>query len=156
MPHDGQTMTQSPLLADILGLTQSALPEVEALFVTARENLRGMVTIAGKVSAPALEEHQYAAHALAWLATYVESLRQMRNFFATLLLTDPAPAPKVAELCFVAALALVPGNDAWWRRLHVEKPGQPVAWAEDRSGVAFFRDDSGVPERARSEAGRSG
>ena len=30
MPHDGQTMTQSPLLADILGLTQSALPEVEA------------------------------------------------------------------------------------------------------------------------------
>ena len=78
MPHDGQTMTQSPLLADILGLTQSALPEVEALFVTARENLRGMVTIAGKVSAPALEEHQYAAHALAWLATYVESLRQMR------------------------------------------------------------------------------
>ncbi len=56
----------------------------------------------------------------------------------------------------VAALALVPGNDAWWRRLHVEKPGQPVAWAEDRSGVAFFRDDSGVPERARSEAGLNG
>jgi BirA family biotin operon repressor/biotin-[acetyl-CoA-carboxylase] ligase len=28
------------------------------------------------------------------------------NLFATLLLTDPAPAPRMAELCFVAALAL--------------------------------------------------
>ncbi len=51
----------------------------------------------------------------------------------------------------VAGLALVPGNDAWWRRLHVEKPGQPVVWAEDRSGVAFFRDDTGLAERARHQ-----
>ena len=36
------------------------------------------MTVAGKVSAAALEEHQFAAHALAWLATYVEALRQMR------------------------------------------------------------------------------
>jgi len=28
------------------------------------------------------------------------------NLFATLLVADPAPAPKIAELCFVAALAL--------------------------------------------------
>ncbi|WP_439575491.1 biotin--[acetyl-CoA-carboxylase] ligase [Phreatobacter sp.] len=28
------------------------------------------------------------------------------NLFATLLLTDPAPAPRIPELCFVAALAL--------------------------------------------------
>lgn len=28
------------------------------------------------------------------------------NLFATLLLTDPAPVPRIAELCFVAALAL--------------------------------------------------
>lgn len=56
----------------------------------------------------------------------------------------------------VGALALVPGNDAWWRRLHVEKPGQPLAWAEDRSGVAFFRDDTGLTERARSHAWLAG
>lgn len=78
MPHDGQPMTTSPLLADILGLTASALPEVEAIFTQARENLREMVTVAGKVSSQALEEHQYSAHALAWLATYTESLRQMQ------------------------------------------------------------------------------
>lgn len=78
MPHDGQSVTQSPLLADLLRLTAEALPEVETTFVAARENLRGMVTVAGKVSAAALEEHQFAAHALAWLATYTESLRQMQ------------------------------------------------------------------------------
>ncbi len=78
MPHDGQPMTHTPLLADLLGLTAEALPETEALFTQARECLRGRVTVADKVSAAALEEHQFAAHALAWLATYVESLRQMR------------------------------------------------------------------------------
>ena len=78
MPHDGQTMTPSPLMADLLDLTEAALPEVEALFVRAREGVRAQVTVAGKVSAAAMEKHQFATHAMAWLATYVEALRQMR------------------------------------------------------------------------------
>ena len=77
MPHDGQPMPQTPLLTDILSLTAAALPEVQALFDTARDQLRAQVSVAGKVSGAALEEHQFAAHALAWLATYVEGLRQM-------------------------------------------------------------------------------
>jgi hypothetical protein len=43
------------------------------------------------------------------------------------------------------ALLVLPGNAALWSRLHNEQPGQRVAWAEDRSGVAFFRDDSPDP-----------
>ncbi len=78
MPHDGQSLTQTALLADILSLTEAALPEVETLFASAREALRTQVTVAGKISSAALEEHQFAAHSLAWLATYTESLRQMR------------------------------------------------------------------------------
>ncbi len=77
MAHDGQTITPSPLLADLLPLTAQALPEAESLFVAARENLRALVSVAGKVSNAAMEEHQFAAHAMAWLGTYVESLRQM-------------------------------------------------------------------------------
>jgi (2S)-methylsuccinyl-CoA dehydrogenase len=76
MPHDG-AMTQTPLLADLRGLTAAALPEVETLFTRAREALRAKVTVAGKVQAAALEERQFQAHALAWLATYVEALRQL-------------------------------------------------------------------------------
>jgi (2S)-methylsuccinyl-CoA dehydrogenase len=77
MPHDGQTLA-TPLLADIATLTAEALPEVEALFTAALENLRTAVTVGGKVSNAAMEEHQHAAHALAWLATYTESLRQLQ------------------------------------------------------------------------------
>ena len=66
------------LLPDLLDLTTHALPEVEALFEQARAVLRAKVTIAGKVSAAALDLHQYAAHGLSWLATYTESLRQMQ------------------------------------------------------------------------------
>jgi (2S)-methylsuccinyl-CoA dehydrogenase len=78
MPHDGQTLSHGPVLADLLALTEAALPEVEHLFQTAREALRARVTLGGKVSAAAMEDNQFAAHALAWLATYTESLRQMQ------------------------------------------------------------------------------
>ncbi|MFQ6777457.1 acyl-CoA dehydrogenase family protein [Cereibacter sphaeroides] len=78
MPKDGSTMTGQPLLADLLTLASDALPEVEALFETARGALKERVTTDGKVPSKALEEEQFAAHALSWLATYVESLRQMR------------------------------------------------------------------------------
>ena len=78
MPHDGQTMTQSPILTDLLDLTATALPEVEALFSQAREALRAEVTVGGRLSSQALEDRQHQAHALAWLATYVEGLRQLR------------------------------------------------------------------------------
>ncbi len=87
MPHDGQTPPTSPLLADILGLTAASLPQVEALFEQARTNLRAHVTVNGKIAGPLMEEHQFAAHSLAWLATYTESLRQMQAW-ATRLTTD--------------------------------------------------------------------
>jgi (2S)-methylsuccinyl-CoA dehydrogenase len=77
MPHDGQAMTQTPILADLQALTATALPEVEALFVDARAGLKAQVSSGGKVSNQALEARQYHAHALSWLATYVEALRQL-------------------------------------------------------------------------------
>jgi len=80
MAHDGQPFAEndSPILGDLLGVTAAALPEVIALFEQGREALRGMVTVGGKVSGAALEANQVAAHTLSWLATYCESLVQMR------------------------------------------------------------------------------
>ncbi len=78
MAHDGQIRTEAVVLSDLTRLTAQTLPEIEALFVAAREGLRAEVTSGGKVQAPALEIHQFRAHALAWLATYTESLRQMQ------------------------------------------------------------------------------
>ncbi len=78
MPHDGNAMTQSPILADLQTLTKAALPEVEALFTQARDSLKAAVSTGGKVSNQALEAQQFRAHALSWLATYVEALRQIQ------------------------------------------------------------------------------
>ncbi|MBB1491703.1 MULTISPECIES: acyl-CoA dehydrogenase family protein [unclassified Paracoccus (in: a-proteobacteria)] len=55
---------------------QAILPELDALLSRATESLRARVG-GGKIDAAALETEQHAAHALSWLATYVESLRQL-------------------------------------------------------------------------------
>ncbi len=78
MPHDGADMPNAATLPDLLALTEAAVEPVEALLAEARSNLRAKVVDGGKVSGAALESHQYEAHALSWLATYVESLRQLR------------------------------------------------------------------------------
>ncbi|WP_225028789.1 acyl-CoA dehydrogenase family protein [Xinfangfangia pollutisoli] len=77
MPHDGPPQSVSLLLPGLKGLTEAALPELSALFDAAKAGLAARVTRGGKISAAALEEHQFAAHALSWLATYVEALRQL-------------------------------------------------------------------------------
>ena len=79
MAHDGADMPNA-ILPDLLDLTEAALPPVEALLAEAKTGLKTRVTHGGRVSGTALEEHQFAAHALSWLATYVESLRQMRGW----------------------------------------------------------------------------
>ncbi|MFW5655591.1 MAG: acyl-CoA dehydrogenase family protein [Roseicyclus sp.] len=79
MPRDGQTLADSPvILPDLLNLTRVAVAPAEALLETARERLRAEVTDDGRVSGALLEANQTAAHGLAWLATYVEALRQMQ------------------------------------------------------------------------------
>ena len=82
MAHDGQDldMTQSALISDLLDLTGAALAPVDALVDTATERLRAMVTVEGRVSGGKIEENQPAAHALAWLATYAQSLKQMQGW----------------------------------------------------------------------------
>ena len=78
MAHDGQDMPATPLLSDLVALTGPALAEVEAHLARARSALSERVVVGGKVSAEALETHQFAAHGLAWLATYVQALSQLR------------------------------------------------------------------------------
>ena len=82
MAHDGQDaiLAQAILLDDLLGLTAAAVAPAEAVLDAAREALRGKVVVDGRVSGSAVETHQYAAHGLAWVATYVESLRQMQKW----------------------------------------------------------------------------
>ncbi len=87
MAHDGQDMTQMTtpaILPDLLTLTRAAVPAVEAVFERARESVRDMVSADGKISGALIEANQTAAHGLAWLATYNQSLQQMQRWAETL------------------------------------------------------------------------
>jgi (2S)-methylsuccinyl-CoA dehydrogenase len=70
----------SPILNDLLSLTKAALPPLEELLETATTTVRDLVTEGERVSGSLLEQNQTAAHGLAWVATYVESLRQMQGW----------------------------------------------------------------------------
>ena len=66
------------LLDDLLPLCAEALPAAERLVESARASVLGIVTApGGKIDADLLEANQTAAHGYAWMATYVEGLRQM-------------------------------------------------------------------------------
>jgi (2S)-methylsuccinyl-CoA dehydrogenase len=62
---------------DLLALTGPAVEAAEGLAAHARAAVAARVKTEGRVSGRLLDRAQYAAHALAWMETYVESLRQM-------------------------------------------------------------------------------
>ncbi len=81
MPHDGQDATmETAILPELLALTKQALGPLEDLLNIARASVRERVIEDGKVSAARIDRNQTAAHGLAWLATYVEALRQMHGW----------------------------------------------------------------------------
>ena len=61
-------------------LAARALRAVEVLLARAVERLRPRVSDADALSAEKLEREQHAAHGLAWLATYVEAIREMAGY----------------------------------------------------------------------------
>ena len=81
MALDQQELTMThPILPDLLALTGAAVAPAEALLDRARAALRSEFLDGDRISGKKLEANQTAAHGLAWLATYVESLRQMQRW----------------------------------------------------------------------------
>jgi (2S)-methylsuccinyl-CoA dehydrogenase len=68
---------ETPLLPNLLILADSAASAAGALVDAGRETIARRLSRAGKISNAALEADQFAAHGLAWMATYAESLREM-------------------------------------------------------------------------------
>ena len=86
MAHDGQNMTSaSPvILPDLLHVTSKALLKLEGILEVAVKTLRPKVVEKGRLSSELIGENQTSVHGLAWLATYVESLRQMQKWAVSL------------------------------------------------------------------------
>jgi (2S)-methylsuccinyl-CoA dehydrogenase len=72
---------------DTLALLQEATPVVDKAVAGARAALREKVSAGARISNAALEGEQHSAHALSWIATYAECLRQMADW-ATRLTSD--------------------------------------------------------------------
>jgi len=65
---------------DVIATLDDAVGSVEALFADARRAVAERVTIEGRTVARVLDREQRAAHGLAWLATYVEAVRQLTAY----------------------------------------------------------------------------
>ncbi|MEO0486287.1 MAG: acyl-CoA dehydrogenase family protein [Pseudomonadota bacterium] len=78
MAHDGQMQIDTLVLPELLDLTRAALAPVDSILATAKARVADMVSDGDRISATLVDANQTAAHGLAWLATYAESLRQMQ------------------------------------------------------------------------------
>jgi (2S)-methylsuccinyl-CoA dehydrogenase len=66
------------LLPDLLALTAAAADSADRLVAAGRKAVLDLAAPGGKLDADLLEQHQYAAHGLAWISTYARALREMR------------------------------------------------------------------------------
>ena len=73
-------MTTKVILPDLLTLTAQAVIAAEEVCGIAKDKLLNLVSVKGRVINTLVDDHQTAAHGFAWVATYVESLRQMQRW----------------------------------------------------------------------------
>src|SRR5690242_4939407 len=71
---------QADPAGDLLALTQQAAAAAEALLADATLEVRARVAVDGRPSGRLIDREQRAAHGLAWLATYVQALRQLAAY----------------------------------------------------------------------------
>ncbi|KPF72646.1 acyl-CoA dehydrogenase [Bosea sp. AAP35] len=74
--------------ASAVTLIAAALPGFETLLQEAIAAVRQQVTADGRISSALLEAQQHAAHGLAWLATYVMALRELKAYGERLAAED--------------------------------------------------------------------
>ena len=98
----------------LLTRCEEAVFSAEGLLAAAKSSVAELVTQDGKISPSALDREQRATHGLAWLATYVEALRQMVRWGRGLEQTKKFG--EIEQLILLAAfgeyLAQLPGGIA--------------------------------------------
>ena len=69
---------------ELLGATERALGTAEAVLRQARAHVAELVSPGGALDAALIDREQTAVHGFAWMATYVEALRQIRGWASRL------------------------------------------------------------------------
>ena len=80
-------MDNDSRVRDLLSACAEALDGAETVRVAAHEAVSVRVMVDGKINRTAVDAEQFMVHGLAWLATYVEGLRQMLGWAQRLVAT---------------------------------------------------------------------
>jgi (2S)-methylsuccinyl-CoA dehydrogenase len=140
------------------GLTGDCIGAAEALLTRATDAVRAQVAPDGGTLDPeAVEREQHAVHGLAWLATYVEALRQIHGW--ALRLHEQGRLGELERLILRAAtgeylariaggIPMSQGEIARLHQLHVDA-GAIRAFADDPAVRGAIADGTAAPLRAR-------
>ena len=127
---------------DLLPTCAAALEAAEGLEAAARRAVAGLVAPEGKVNAALLEREQFAAHGLAWLATYVAALREMLHWAERLEAEGDLRELEslILQAAFGEYLQQMTGGMAL-SQVEIVRPNDMGLDAED---IARFRDHTAV------------
>lgn len=98
--------------AETLALAEQALEAVHRVYAAAKQSVSALTMVDGRVKSALLEQHQHAAHGLAWLATYAKALRELIAY-AQRLRDDELYGPietLIVEIGFAEYLAQIEGG----------------------------------------------
>lgn len=98
--------------AETLALAEQALEAVHRVYAAAKQSVSALTMVDGRVKSALLEQHQHAAHGLAWLATYAKALRELIAY-AQRLRDDGLYGPiemLIVEIGFAEYLAQIEGG----------------------------------------------
>ncbi|MBO0716210.1 MAG: acyl-CoA dehydrogenase family protein [Rhizobiales bacterium] len=73
-------VTEKPPRREVIAMLDDAVAAMDALLNDARRAVGGRVTVDGRVVSRRFDSEQRATHGLAWLATYVEAIRQLAHY----------------------------------------------------------------------------
>jgi (2S)-methylsuccinyl-CoA dehydrogenase len=73
-------VTEKPPRREVIAMLGDAVAALDALLSDARRAVGARVTVEGRVVSRRFDSEQRATHGLAWLATYVEAIRQLGHY----------------------------------------------------------------------------
>jgi (2S)-methylsuccinyl-CoA dehydrogenase len=73
-------MSDGVVIANLLATIRQAAQDAEAYFLDLRKSVATVVAPGGKVDRKKIDEEQRATHGLAWVLTYVETLKETANW----------------------------------------------------------------------------
>jgi (2S)-methylsuccinyl-CoA dehydrogenase len=73
-------MSDGVVIANLLATIRKAAQDAEAYFLDLRKSVATVVAPGGKVDRKKIDEEQRATHGLAWVLTYVETLKETANW----------------------------------------------------------------------------